>query len=96
MRINQTGTTTGEKMLYEKIKEGRVTATYGNTDKGTGWRPVAKGRYLGNACLATESQAITYGNRFLADLKTRIEGIKQLPMKHPAPKRTRKSKAVQK
>lgn len=65
--------TSGELAFYEKIKNGEVRAILGKTDKGEGWRPVCKGRYLGAACVSTERQAIRHGKIFIAELKRRVD-----------------------
>lgn len=89
--------TLGEIKLYEQIKGYEVRSIVGNTGKGYGWRPVCRGRYLGSACLSTESAAITNGKIFIAELKKRVEGVQAKPINKPAaPKRTRKPKAVAK
>tara|TARA_R100000656_G_scaffold14096_1_gene14165 strand:- start:24 stop:311 length:288 start_codon:yes stop_codon:yes gene_type:complete len=89
--------TLGEINLYAKIKDGEVRAIRGKSDKGDGWRPVCRGRYLGSACLTTESAAITNGKIFIAELKKRVEGVQAKSISKPAAqKRTRKPKAVSK
>lgn len=73
--------TRGEVNLYNHIKDGEVRAIRGNSDKGDGWRPVCRGRYLGGACLTTESAAITNGKIFIAELKKRVEGVQKKSVK---------------
>lgn len=64
--------TTGERAMFYAIKNCRVSAVYGNTDKGTGWRPVCKGVYLGDSTYLTEASAITAGNRHLKIMGERV------------------------
>ena len=89
MQIKQASV--GERRFYESIKDAEVRAIRSNTDKGDGWRPVCRGRYLGSACVPTEQQAISEGKIFLSELKRRVEGEQEAPRKRVA-KTTRKPK----
>ena len=84
--------TLGEINLYAQIKDGDVRAIRGKSDKGDGWRPVCRGRYLGSACLTTESAAITNGKIFIAELKKRVESVKSVVVKKPASTKRRSAK----
>jgi hypothetical protein len=42
---------------------------------------VCRGRYLGGACLTTESAAITNGKIFIEELRKRVEGLQKTPIK---------------
>lgn len=76
--MNNKPTTTGERAMYHAIKHGKVAAVNGITDKGTGWRPVCKGVYLGSETYTTEDKAINAGKRHLADLRARVEATELL------------------
>jgi len=93
----KTKVSAGEKAFYEKIKTGEVRANFGNTDKGTGWRPVCGGHYLGSACFDTETAAISNGKIYVSELKKRVDdSVPHESKNQSSPKRQRKAKAVAK
>jgi len=63
--------TADEIELYEIIKGGRVTAVYSSRASGSGWRPVCRGRFLGQARYGKDSIAVHMGKQFMFDLQTR-------------------------
>lgn len=71
--------TKGEVNLYNQIKGGTVRALLGKSSAGDGWRPVCAGVYLGNECKPTEKAAIAYGEKFIAQLKAKVEQ-QQMPV----------------
>lgn len=87
--------TKGEVNLYNQIKGGTVRALLGKSSAGDGWRPVCAGVYLGNECKTTEKAAISYGEKYFAQLKAKVEqhqvtavaNEKQLPQAVSKPKR---------
>lgn len=65
--------TAGEKALHSKLQDQKITTNFGTSSAGTGWRPVCKGRYVGDQCFKRESEAQKYGARTLEALKNRVE-----------------------
>jgi hypothetical protein len=87
----QTKPTKGEVNLYNKLKGGTVRALLGKTSAGDGWRPVCAGIYLGNQCSTTEKAAITYGQKFVEQLKQKIEA-QQMPVITQQPEKKKRTR----
>jgi len=73
MQNNNQTATAGEKSFYAEIQGKKITATNGNSNNGTGWRPVCGGKYLGELIYPSESAAIKGGKGFMDELKQRIK-----------------------
>lgn len=76
MKNNKTATT-GEVSFYNQVQGKKITAINGNSSKGTGWRPVCGGKYLGEHVCPTEKEAIIEGKKFMAELKRRVEEVER-------------------
>lgn len=74
---NEQKASAGDAALYQRLKNGHVTAVNGNSNAGKGWRPTCKGTYLGGEVYSTEKLAITAGKEFLIKLEARVKSIQK-------------------
>jgi hypothetical protein len=81
-------TTQGYSILLHKLNGCEVRATLGSSSAGYGWRPVCRGIYLGNECKPSEADALTYGKKWLAELRQKAASV-PAPIKSKAPSQKR-------
>ncbi len=74
---NEKKASAGDVALYERLKNGNVTAVNGDSNAGKGWRPTCKGAYLGREVYTTEKLAITAGTEFLLQLEARVSSMQK-------------------